>query len=77
MTDSSDNGVIFFSGTSSSAKVFWYFSQFWPVALGMLATDQVKETETEKVIRAGLSEYTWRGMMDSAIEKDGCGKRSN
>jgi hypothetical protein len=52
--------VIFFSGTSSSAKVFWYFSQFWPVALGMLATDQVKETETEKVIRAGLSAYVAR-----------------
>jgi hypothetical protein len=28
--------VIFFSGSSSSAKFFWYFSQFWPVALGMM-----------------------------------------
>jgi hypothetical protein len=29
-------GVIFFSGSSSSAKFFWYFSQFEPVALGMM-----------------------------------------
>ena len=28
--------MIFFSGSSSSAKFFWYFSQFWPVALGMM-----------------------------------------
>jgi hypothetical protein len=33
---SSDNGVIFFSSISSSAKFFWYFSQLDPVALGML-----------------------------------------
>jgi hypothetical protein len=74
MTDSSDNGVIFFSGTSSSAKVFWYFSQFWPVALGILATDQVKETDTEKVIRAGLSEYVAR-YDGQCNREDGCGKR--
>lgn len=36
MTDLSVKGVIFFSGSSSSAKFFWYFSQFWPVALGMM-----------------------------------------
>ena len=35
-TYSSVKGVIFFSGSSSSAKFFWNFSQFWPVALGML-----------------------------------------
>jgi hypothetical protein len=34
---SSVRGVIFFSSTSSSAKFFWYFSQDWPVAEGMLA----------------------------------------
>jgi hypothetical protein len=28
--------VIFFSGSSSSAKFFWYFSQLDPVALGIL-----------------------------------------
>lgn len=36
ITYSSERGVIFFSGSSSSAKFFWYFSQFDPVALGML-----------------------------------------
>lgn len=35
-TYSSERGVIFFSGSSSSAKFFWYFSQLDPVALGML-----------------------------------------
>lgn len=34
MSYSSVRGVIFFSSTSSSAKFFWYFSQFWPVAEG-------------------------------------------
>jgi hypothetical protein len=34
---SSVRGVIFFSSTSSSAKFFWYFSQLWPVAEGMIA----------------------------------------
>lgn len=33
---SSVKGMIFFSGSSSSAKFFLYFSQFWPVALGMV-----------------------------------------
>lgn len=37
-TYSSVNGVIFFSGSSSSAYVFLYFSQLAPVALGMMAT---------------------------------------
>lgn len=36
VTYSSVRGVIFFSGSSSSAKFFWYFSQFCPVALGMM-----------------------------------------
>lgn len=36
ITHSSLRGVIFFSGTSSSAKFFWYFSQLEPVALGIL-----------------------------------------
>jgi hypothetical protein len=31
---SSVRGVIFFSSISSSAKFFWYFSQFEPVAEG-------------------------------------------
>ena len=76
ITDSSDKGVIFFSGSSSSAKVFWYFSQFWPVALGILARDQVKETETEKVIRGRLSEYAAR--YDGQCERgDGYGKCSS
>lgn len=35
-TYSSVRGVIFFSGSSSSAKFFLYFSQFSPVALGMM-----------------------------------------
>lgn len=33
---SSVRGVIFFSGSSSSANSFLYFSQFCPVALGIL-----------------------------------------
>ena len=33
---SSVSGVIFFSGSSSSANSFLYFSQFCPVALGIL-----------------------------------------
>lgn len=33
---SSESGVIFFSSISSSAYSLWYFSQFWPVALGMV-----------------------------------------
>jgi hypothetical protein len=36
-TYDSDKGVIFFSGISSSAKFFLYFSHSDPVALGMLA----------------------------------------
>ena len=36
VTYSSDSGVIFFSSISSSAKFFWYFSQFCPVALGIV-----------------------------------------
>lgn len=36
ITYSSVRGVIFFSGSSSSAKFFLYFSQFSPVALGMV-----------------------------------------
>ena len=35
-TYSSDRGLIFFSGSSSSANSFVYLSQFWPVALGIL-----------------------------------------
>ena len=35
-TYSSVSGVIFFSGSSSSANSFLYFSQFCPVALGIL-----------------------------------------
>jgi hypothetical protein len=42
-THSSDRGVIFFSSTSSSANFFWYFSQFWPVALGMMGYAAAKE----------------------------------
>ena len=34
-TYSSVSGVIFFSGSSSSANSFLYFSQFCPVALGI------------------------------------------
>jgi hypothetical protein len=36
-TYDSDKGEIFFSGISSSAKFFLYFSHSDPVALGMLA----------------------------------------
>lgn len=36
---SSVKGVIFFSGSSSSAKFFWYFSQLEPVALGIFGID--------------------------------------
>jgi hypothetical protein len=36
LTYSSVNGVIFFSGASSSTNSFLYFSQLWPVALGIL-----------------------------------------
>ena len=36
ITYDSVRGVIFFSGSSSSAKFFLYFSQFSPVALGMV-----------------------------------------
>lgn len=35
-TYSSVSGVIFFSGSSSSTNSFLYFSQFCPVALGIL-----------------------------------------
>jgi hypothetical protein len=36
-TYSSVSGAIFFSSFSSSAKLFWCFSQFAPVADGMVA----------------------------------------
>jgi hypothetical protein len=34
--------VIFFSSISSSAKVFLYFSQFWPVAEGYAKISMLK-----------------------------------
>lgn len=48
MTYSSVKGVIFFSGSSSSANVFLYFSQLAPVALGMMAT-QEERTDVEEI----------------------------
>lgn len=41
-------GVIFFSGSSSSAKFFLYFSQFAPVALGMVMGEDVARRQGEK-----------------------------
>jgi hypothetical protein len=40
-TYSSVRGVIFFSSISSSAKFFLYFSQFCPVAEGIVSQDVV------------------------------------
>ena len=41
-TYSSVSGVIFFSGSSSSANSFLYFSQFCPVALGILGDEVLR-----------------------------------
>lgn len=56
---SSVNGVIFFSGISSSSKFFLYFSQSAPVALGMLTAAggrQFKQRQSR--FKTGATEVT-------------------
>lgn len=48
---SSVRGVIFFSSISSSAKFFWYFSQFEPVAEGWSG-------QTVNMVHHSFHEYT-------------------
>ncbi len=60
VTYSSVSGMIFFSGSSSSANSFLYFSQLCPVALGMmgLAPDDEGSFEESKKARVGrFSDY--------------------
>jgi hypothetical protein len=74
---SSVRGVIFFSSTSSSAKVFWYFSQLEPVADGMLTAEAVGD----RVLAAWVAECLrgWRrwfhneaSVVSDKVER-GCG----